>query len=90
MKKPALDAAGQPRTKLSQLLDLMRAGEWEKALSFAAKFGDLGEHKAAITRGHQAAVNPSFYRQMGKEPVALVEAGTAALKARYPYWNETK
>jgi hypothetical protein len=72
-----------PPTKLSQLLVLMNAEDWRKALAFASKFGDLGEHKAAITRGHNAAVNPDFYRQIKQDPEAHIAAGIAALKARY-------
>lgn len=72
-----------PRTKLSILLELMENEQWNKALSLAAKFRDLGAHKEAITRGHNAATNPAFYRQLGKAPETLVEAGIKALKERY-------
>lgn len=82
--------SAQPETKLSKLLALMRAGEWGKAMSLAAKFGELGEHKAAITRAHNAALNPAFYTQLHQSPAEHIQAGIAALKARYPYWGETK
>ncbi len=72
-----------PSTKLSVLLDHMEKGEWEKALSLAAKFHDLGEHKEAITRGHNAVVNRTFYIQIKRNPDMLIEAGKEALKARY-------
>lgn len=77
-----------PRTKLSILLDHMRGGDWVRALSLASKFHDLGEHKEAITRGHNAAVRPEFYRQIRRNPEADFAAGVEALKARYPYWTE--
>lgn len=79
-----------PPTKLSQLTAFMRAGEWGKALSLAAKFGDLGPQREAITRGHNAGVNPGFYRQLKRCPEKEIEAGIEALKARYPYYKETK
>ena len=71
------------QTKLSQLLELMRAGEDVRALAFAAKFPDLGDHKARITRGHQATYNPSFYIQIKKDPDALIQDGIDALYERY-------
>lgn len=74
---------GLPPTKLSVLLGFMQAGEWRKALSLAAKFHDLGAHKKQITRAHDALQNPEFYRQIGKDPEALVREGVEALKERY-------
>lgn len=73
----------QPRTKLSQVREAMAAGDWQKAISIAAKFPDLGEHKAEITRAHGAYTNPGFYAQIGKDVEALKEAGKQALKLRY-------
>lgn len=75
-------------TKLAKLTALMRAGDWEKALALAANFHELGEQKGDITRAHNAAVSPGFYRQIKQDPATLVELGIAALKARYPFWEE--
>ncbi len=61
----------------------MRAGSWELALRIAARFPRLGEHEAAIRRGHEAYTNPRFYGQLGYDPEALKEAGKQALIARY-------
>ena len=76
-------APGKPPTKLSHLKAAMRAGDWQLALRIAARFPELGEHAAAIVRGHEAYTNPRFYLQLGKDPVALKEAGKRALIARY-------
>jgi hypothetical protein len=72
-----------PASKKDQIVRLLKTSEERKALAMAAKFPDLGEHKAAITKGNNAAKNPDFYRQIKQDPDALVAAGVAALKARY-------
>lgn len=70
-------------TKLSQLVALMEAGEYRKALAFAARFPRLGDQRDAILSGHQAATNPRWYKALGKDPEAIYQAGVAALHARY-------
>lgn len=70
-------------SKLSTLRDAAGRGDWIAALRIAAKFPQLGEHKEAITRAWAAIQNPQFYRDIGKEPDALIEEGVEALKARY-------
>ena len=69
--------------KIDTLRALMAAGHWPQALSLAAKFPRLGEHAETISRAHGCAVNPGFYRQLGHDPQACIDAGIAALKARY-------
>lgn len=70
-------------TKLSQLLDLMRAENWHAAIRFAAKFPRLGDQKNAITRAKDALNNPDFYRQMNYNPAEIVQIGIDALKIKY-------
>lgn len=69
--------------KIDQLRAFAAAGDWHSALRLAAKFQDLGDHKREITAGAEALARPGFYRQIKKDPDALVAAGIAALKARY-------
>lgn len=69
--------------KIDQLVALMRAGDWDAALSLANKFSRLGGHAKAIRQAHAAAQNPAFYRQLGLDPDALRTAGVDALRARY-------
>lgn len=45
------------RTKISILREHMAAGRWQKAISIAAKFPRLGEHKETILRAHGAYFN---------------------------------
>lgn len=73
----------EPRTKISILREHMAAGKWQKAISIAAKFPRLGEHKETILRAHGAYTNPHFYAQIGKDLEALKEAGRIALLEKY-------
>lgn len=70
-------------TKLSQLRAAWTAGDKLGALRIAARFPDLGAQKDAIQRGWDAAQRPDFYRQIKKDPAALVEAAFTALSERY-------
>lgn len=70
-------------TKLSKLKAHADMGDWQGALRIAARFPSLGDHRAQIIRAHEAYLRPSFYRQIGKDPEALIAAGIAALRARY-------
>ena len=74
----------EPITKTQQLILLMHAGEWNRALSLAATFRKLGPHRATIVRAHECRVHPNFYRGLGRDPEAAVAAGIAALKQLYP------
>lgn len=72
-------------TKLSEVQTAMRAGDWTMAIRIAARFKDLGKERGEILDAHGALTNPRFCAQLGKDPQALVEAGKAALVARYGY-----
>ena len=72
-----------PETKLSKLEAAAARGDWPGALRIAAKFADLGEQRAEITRAHECITRPDFYRQLGRDPDVCLEAGIAALKERY-------
>ena len=75
--------------KIDTLRRFMDAGEWEKAVRFAARFPRLGEHKAAITRAASALLSPALYRDMGKDPEVLLEEAVSALKMRYPSFSDS-
>lgn len=70
-------------TKLSELLDLMRSEDWPAAIRFAAKFPRLGDHRDDLLRAKDALQNPDFYRQLKRDPDALVRCGIDALKSKY-------
>ena len=69
--------------KIDELKALMTAGEWHKAIRFAARFPRLGDERQAIQTAASALLSPGLYRQMGKDPDAMVAEGVAALKGRY-------
>jgi hypothetical protein len=52
-------SSAMPPSKLSLLRAAATKGDWTCALSIAAKFPQLGAHKAAITRAHGAIQNPT-------------------------------
>lgn len=70
-------------TKTDKLLGMMRDGDWPGALSLAKTFRLLGDQRDTIHRAHDARVHPGFYRQIGKDPDALVSAGIGALQRLY-------
>lgn len=70
-------------TKLDKLLEAMAAQDWRKALSIAAKFPRLGDHKDAIIRAHEAYEHPDFYQQLGHDISQLIQIGIDALNQRY-------
>ena len=69
--------------KIEILKSLMSDNEWDKALKLAASWPHLGAHKKPIEQAWAAHTNPGFYRQIGKDPKALRDAGIDALKQRY-------
>jgi hypothetical protein len=71
-------------TKLSKLKAAMAAGDWRGALAIAARFPQLGEHRAAILDGHTAYTNPRWLLCLHRDVEQVKQAGIAALIARYP------
>lgn len=92
---PDLRGAGRPQaatdhlqggiveTKLSQLRAMWAAGDRAGALKMAAKWPRLGDKADVIRKGHSAATRPEFYRELGVDVDAAVEAAYAALAERY-------
>ena len=71
------------QTQLSKLKVFMAEGDHKAALRLASKWSRLGDHKERITQGWAALSNPDFYRQIGKDPEALVASGISAIRERY-------
>ena len=53
------------------------------AFSIASKFTRLGPQRAAIKRAQAARLSPGLYRQLGRDPAAIIEEGKAALRERF-------
>ena len=73
--------------KIDQLRDAMNANDWKKALSIAAKFPRLGNHKIEIIRAHEAITRPRFYEQIGMNPDEIINTGISALLCFYTSIN---
>jgi len=71
-------------TKLSKVKTAYLNGEYQKALSIAAKFADLGAHKKAITVAHECFTNPRFYCQI-RDIEQSKKDGILALALRYGF-----
>lgn len=74
---------GRVETKLKKLKDAAECGDWRKAISIAARFPRLGEHRGAILDAQSAYTNPAFMAQIGRDPDACIRAGMSALIAAY-------
>jgi hypothetical protein len=61
----------------------MAAGDWPRAFSIASKLARLGPQRGAILRAQSAALSPGLYRQLGRDPAAIIEAGKAAMRERF-------
>ncbi len=70
--------------KIDTLCHLMDPGDWPAAIRFAAKFPRLGKDRDATLRAKGSLNTPDFYRQIGRYPQDLIQAGEACLRERYP------
>ena len=70
-------------TKLSKLKAAWVSGDHVGALRIAAAFPRLGAEKRAISQAWAALQNPSFYRQIGKDPDELISEGMQAMALKY-------
>ena len=57
----------EPVTKLSLLKAAVAANDWPRALSIAAKFPNLGQHKADITRAYRVNLDALSLVQVGRK-----------------------
>jgi hypothetical protein len=71
------------QTKLAQVQAAMAAQDWPRAFSIVSKFARLGPQRAAIMRAQAARLSPDFYRGLGRDPAAIIEAGKAAMRERF-------
>ena len=66
----------------------MAAQDWPRAFSIASKFARLGPQRAAIMRAQAARLSPGLYRQLGRDPAAVIEEGKAAMRGRFGQCDE--
>ncbi len=71
------------KTKLQTLKDAAALGDWKTAISIAAKFPRLGDHKESITRAHMAFTNPRFVVQIGRNVDDCIKSGIESIRIAY-------
>ena len=70
-------------TKSDKIKAALQAGDTARAISLASKFFDRSDETRLYQRAQSAANNPAFYRQIGKDPDAIVAAAVDALTRRF-------
>ncbi len=80
----AARARGPLLPKADGIRALMAAGDMRGAILAAARLPELDRHRDAILGAKEAIMNPGFQRQIKRDPDALIAAGEAALKERFP------
>jgi len=71
------------KTKKSQLVELIEKGQLNKAVLFAAKFQNLGDHDKQIRQAAGAITNPRFYEQIHGDIKLLIKTGHEAVIDKY-------
>lgn len=71
------------QSKSDKIREALRAGETGKAISLASKFFDRSGETRVYQQAQSANTNPAFYRQIGKDPDAIVRDAVAALTLRF-------
>jgi hypothetical protein len=75
--------ADQMKCKTDQIRTAWAAGDRIGALRIAARFFDRSADTLTFKRGMDAQNNPSFYRQLGKDPAQLVRSALEVLAGRF-------
>lgn len=70
-------------SKTNQLTAAWLAGDKLGALRIASRFFDRSPETAMFKRGWDAHSNPSFYRQLGRDPEALTNAALDAMAVKF-------
>lgn len=67
-------------TKTATIKRALISGDNKKALSIASKFFDKSADTQLYKRAKSAIENPGFYRQLGKDPAAIIDIAVSRLK----------
>ena len=71
------------QTKTDKIKKAIEAGDARKAISLASKFFDRSAETQLYKQAQSAANNPGFYRQIGKDPDAIIAAAMDNLTHRF-------
>jgi len=69
--------------KSEQIARLLKSGQDKKALSLAAKFFDRSGETKIYQQAVSAINNQGFYKQIGKDPVAMHASAISLLRERF-------
>jgi hypothetical protein len=72
-----------PEPKLDTIRAAWVAGDKIGALRIASRFWDRSPETKAFKRAWDAHSNPGFYRQIGKDPEAVMADGLNALARKF-------
>jgi hypothetical protein len=72
------------QNKSDKIRQMLADGETRKAVSVASMFFDRSAETQLYKQAQAAINNPSFYRQIGKDPDAIFAAAVDALNHRFP------
>lgn len=72
-------------TKTQKLKNLVQAGQMKEALKLAKDFKKYPKagQRLSVARAWEALVRPESYKQIGKDPDALVDAGIQVIMEVY-------
>ena len=71
------------KTKTDIIKNALANGDTRKAISVASKFFDRSDETRLYKQAQSAICNPGFYRQIGKDPDAIIAAAVENLEARF-------
>lgn len=71
------------QSKVGQIREAWMRGDRIAALRVAAKFHDRSAETVAFKRGFDAMNHAAFYRQLGRDPDALVAEALNLLAAKF-------
>ena len=70
-------------TKSDKIKAALISGDKVRAISIASKFFDRSEDTRLYQQAQAAIGNPGFYRQIGKDPDAIIAAAVESLNHRF-------
>lgn len=71
------------KTKTDIIKNALANGDTRKAISVASKFFDRSDETQLYKQAQSAIGNPGFYRQIGKDPDAIIAAAVESLTHRF-------
>jgi len=71
------------QSKADKLRAFLAGGNERKAVMLASRFFDRSEATEAAKEAASAILSPAFYKQIGKDPVALETRAVELLRAKF-------